>query len=277
MSDYVHGASRAASETVSTRREAFEPWAFAAFAVAAATGGLFLYLGLRPGGAGPVLAYRLGLLFLGWIAAVGMLLALVWSLRRRPVLQRRRVWPLTALGASLWLCSLPIAYPSSHEGRFSATRFRLPFEGEARVRFGGDDARDNPLVFDPARCFGFGFEASGGGVLPVVAPAAGELVARAPGRAGEILVLATGPGEWCLLEGLEAAALRVQLGQRVEAGAPLGEARGILYLHLQDAPEPGRGEGIPLRVFGYRVHGRAAEAGLPVPPQVVAHPPDPGR
>ncbi|HEX6883635.1 MAG TPA: hypothetical protein VF530_09660 [Planctomycetota bacterium] len=264
---------------MSERREVFEPWAFAAFAVAAATAGLFLYLGLRPGGAGPVLAYRLGLLFLGWVAAVGMLLALLWSLRRRPVLQRRRAWPLMALGASLWLCSLPIAYPSSHEGRYSTTRFRLPFEGEARVRFGGDDARDNPLVFDPGRCFGFGFEASGGGALSVVAPAEGELVARAPGRAGQILVLATGPGEWCLLEGLEATTLRVQPGQRVAAGEPLGEARGVLYLHLQDAPEPGRGEGIPLRIHDYRVHGRPAEAGRPVPPQVVASagPPDPGR
>lgn len=255
---------------MTARREGFEPWAFAAFSVAAATAGLFLYLGLRPGGAGPVLAYRLGLLLIGWLAAVGMLLALVWSLRRRPVLQRRRVWPLSALGASLWLCSLPIAYPSSYEGRFSATRFRLPFEGEARVRFGGDDARENPLVFDPSRCFGFAFERTAGGALRVVAPAAGEVVARTTGRGGEILVLATAPGEWCLLGGLEGASLTVTVGARVEAGTPLGESPGPLYIHLQDAPDPGRGEGIPLRFHAYQVHGRTAESGVPVPPQVVA-------
>lgn len=255
---------------MSAKKEAFEPWAFAAFAVAAATAVLFLYLGSRPGGGGPVLAYRFGLLVLGWVAAVGMLLALLWSLRRRPVLQRRRVWPLAALGASLWFCSLPIAYPSSHEGRFSATRFRLPFEGEARVRFGGHDARENPLVFDPARCFGTAFEPlAAGDPLRVVAPAAGAVVARTTGRVGEILVLATAAGEACFLEGIEASTLAVGVGEAVVTGQPLGTSADVLYVHLQDSPEPGSGEGIPLRYFGYRVHGRAAEAGVPVPPQVV--------
>lgn len=251
------------------RNEAFEPWAFAAFAVGAVTAAVFLYLGSRPGGEGPVLLYRLGLLILGWIAAVAMLLALAWSLLRRPVLQRKRVWPLATLGASLWLCSLPIAYPSSHEGRFSTTRFRLPFEGEARVRFGGDRARDNPLVFDPARCFGCAFEPLSA-PLRVVAPARGVFLARARGRTGEVLVLSTAPGEFCVLEGLAADSLTLAAGATVEAGDALGEAQGVLHVHLQDAPEPGRGEGIPLRFFDYRAQGRLAEAGTPIPPQVVS-------
>lgn len=251
-------------------RPGFEPWAFVAFAVAGATAALFLYLGCRTGGDLPVLAYRFGLLALGWTSAVGMLLALLWSVRRRPVLQRKRAWPLFALGASLWFCSLPIAYPSSHEGKFSATRFRLPLEGQARVRFGGERARENPLVFDPARRFGYAFEAPAGTLLRVVAPAAGTLVARAHGRTGEVLVLATGAREFCVLEGLAPSSAEFAPGTVIGAGELLGSAAGVLYVHLQDAPELGHGEGIPMRYFGYRADGRLAEAGVPIPPQEIA-------
>lgn len=252
-----------------TRRHGFEPWAFGAFAIAAATAGLYLFLGSRPGGAGPVLAYRFGLLGLGWVAAVGMLAALAWSLRRRPVLQRGRAWALGALGASLWFCSLPIAYPSSHEGKFSATPFALPFEGAARVRYGGEHASRNPLVFDPARRFGTGFERAGGSALTVVAPAAGTLLVREPGREGERLVLAVGEHEFFVLEGLDPGSCALVRGDRVVPGARLGLASGLLYAHLQDAPVPGRGEGIPLRYRDYVADGRMAESGVPVPPQAL--------
>jgi hypothetical protein len=260
----------------------FEPWAFGAFTIAAATVGLYLFLGSRPGGAGPVLAYRFGLLVLGWAAAVGMLVALAWSLRRRPVLQRGRVWPLGALGASLWFCSLPIAYPSSHEGKFSATRFELPFEGPARVRYGGEHKTQNPLVFDPARRFGTGFERTGGAPLTVLAPAAGTLRARAPGRGGDALVLCVGEREFLVLEGIDALSCTLESGAEVAQGERLGLAPGVLYAHLQDAPEAGHGEGIPLRYWSYLADGRAAEAGVPVPPQEVARgvaalPPSSGR
>lgn len=250
-------------------RTTFEPWAWLAFALAAATAGLFLLLGLRPGGSAPVLAYRYGLLVLGWAAAVGMLVALLWCLRRRPVLQRGRAWPLSALGASLWFCSLPIAYPSSHEGKFSPTPFRLPFEGAARVRHGGGERARNHLLFDPARRFGTAFEKVGGEALPVFAPAPGTLVSRAPGRAGEVLVLATGTDEFCVLDGLDVHVDALAPGTRVDGGAPLGLARGPLYVHLQDRPEPGLGEGIPMRFWYYRADGREAESGVPIPPQEV--------
>lgn len=250
-------------------RTRFEPWAWIAFALTAMTAGLFLFLGLRPGGPGPVLAYRYGLLFLGWGSAVGMLVALIWCLRRRPVLQRRRAWPLSALAASLWFCSLPLAYPSSHEGKFSPTRFRLPFEGSARVRHGGAGTR-NHLLFDPARRFGTVFEKSGSETLPVVAPAPGTIVKRAQGREGEILVLATGADEFCVLDGLEVDVEALAPGSAVSAGEPLGRVAGLLCIHLQDQAEPGRGEGIPMRFWSYLVDGRPAEAGVPIPPQEVA-------
>lgn len=251
-------------------RTSFESWAWIAFALAATTAGLFLFLGLRTGGSGPVLAYRYGLLVLGWASAVGMTVAMLWCLRRRPVLQRGRGWPLSALAASLWFCSLPIAYPSSHEGKFSPTRFRLPFEGTAHVRYGGGEARKNHLLFDPARRFGTVFEKRGGEALRVVSPASGTLVARSQGRTGQVLVLATGADEFCVLEGLEQGADAQAPGSIVDAGEPLGRARGSLFVHLQDRPEPGSGEGIPMRFWGYRVDGRTAESGIPVSPQEVA-------
>ncbi len=257
---------------MSAPRAGFEPWAWLAFAFAAASAGMLLYLGLRPGGAAPVFVYRFGLLASGWASAVAMLVAMLWCLRRRPVLQRGRAWPLAALAASLWLCSLPFAYPSSHEGKFSPTRFRLPFEGAARVLHGGAQRARNPLLFDPARRFGTVFEARAGAPLAVCAPADGTLLARHAGRGGEVLVLATGVDEYCVLEGLEPGSGALAPGARVGAGEPLGTARELLRVHLQDRAEPGRGEGVPMRYWNYVADGRAAEAGVPAPPQEVACP-----
>lgn len=254
-------------------RPGFEPWAWGAFVLAGAVAGLFFFLGLRPGGAVPVLVYRFGLLVAGWASAVGMLLALLWSLRRRPVLQRRRAWPLAALALSLWFCSLPIAYPSSHEGKFSPNRFTLPFEGLARVRYGGEAKARNPLLFDPSRRFGAGFEGLDGATLVVLAPAAGSLVGRELVRGGLRLVLATGEREFCVLEGLDPDSCRVETGQAVAAGQPLGTCRSVLTVHLQDEPEAQRGEGIPIRYWDYVANGRAAESGVPVPPQEVQRAP----
>jgi hypothetical protein len=251
-------------------RRGLEPWAWAAFVLAGLTLGLHLFLGLRLGGSAPVLAYRFGLLALGWASAVALLVALLWSAWRRPVLQRGRGWPLCALASSLWFCSLPLAYPSSHEGKFSPTRFRLPFEGAARVRYGGEERTLNPLLFDPARRFGTGFVPARGQPLRVVAPAAGTLVHGSRGRMGDVLVIATAAHEFCVLEGLDKDSCPLEPGSPVAAGDYLGMAPGLLFVHLQDRPVPRSGEGIPLRFWSYRADGRAAEAGVPVPPQEVA-------
>jgi hypothetical protein len=254
---------------MNAERKGFEPWAWAAFLLAAGTAGLVLLLGSRPGGRVAVLAYRWGPLSLGAASAALMLGGLIWSLRRRPVLQRRRAWPLALLAASLWFCSLPIAYHSSHEGKFSTTRFRLPFAGSARVHFGGERRATNPLLFDPSRRFGLSFAPGGPGPLAVVAPAAGKVVRLEEGRIGRKLVLVTGEQEFCVLDGLAPESVTVAPGEAVAAGDALGSAAGLFFLHLQDDPEPGSGEGIPLRIWSYRVDGRAVEAGVPIPPQVV--------
>lgn len=250
-------------------KHGFEPWARGAFALGGGTAGLYLYLGLRPGGAAPILAYRYGLLFLGWASAVGMLAGMLWSLRRRPVLQRRRAWALSVLGATLWFCSLPLPYPSSHEGKFSPTRYRLPFEGKARVRYGGEHKAWNPLLFDPARRFGTGFERTGDEPLVVLSPGAGTVRTLGRGRGGEFVVLEIAEREFCVVEGLDEGSIGLAPGATVVPGAALGCASGTLFVHLQDEPEEGHGEGIPMRYWGYSVDGRLAESGVPIPPQEV--------
>lgn len=209
------------------------------------------------------MAYRYGPLIGGGTAAVFLLGAVIHCLRRRPVLQRRRTWPLASLGVSLWFCSLPIAYPSAHEGKFSPTEFRLPFEGRARVRYGGEERGSNPLLFDPSRRFGLCFEPlAPGTLLRVVAPCAGELVSVFEGRAGAGLVLATGADEFCTLEGLDVAP-ELPVGTILVPGQVLGQASARLVLALADQPGPGRGEGIPVRFRSYRLGGRPVEVGVP--------------
>jgi hypothetical protein len=256
-----------------TRRERFEPWAWLAFGLLGATLLLFGLMGSRPGGELAVLAYRWGPFAVGGISAAAMFLALAWSLRRRPVLQRGRAWPLTALAVSLWLCSLPIPYPSSHEGKPSPIRFRLPFEGEVRVLWGGEGRGTNGLVYDPSGRFGTCFELEGS--QAVLAPAPGRIVAREAGRFGGRLVLEVAPEAFLVLDGL-AAGDGLEPGASVQAGQPLGQASSRLCVFLMDGPGYGRAEGIPMRFWGYVADGRPVEAGVPIPPQRVG-PGDPSK
>jgi hypothetical protein len=253
--------------------ERFEPWAWFAFAFGLVTLGLFLYIGSRPGGEAARSAYRYGPLVLGLGAAVFMLAALLFCLRRRPVLQRRRAWPLSVLGATLWVCSLPIAYPSAHEGKFSAVRYRLPFEGVARVRYGGEERAENPFLFDPSRRFGACFEpALAGEPLLVVAPCSASLHATFEGAGGAGVVLALDGAEFCVLEGL-AEMPAIATGAELSPGTPLGSAPARLAMYLADQPGPGRGEGIPLRFSGYRLAGREVALGIPAAGQELEAPP----
>ncbi|MCI0657594.1 MAG: hypothetical protein L0170_11065 [Acidobacteria bacterium] len=99
------------------RREA---WVLLAYLVGAATAGLFLYLGLRPGGLGPIRAYTHGRSVLFLAGAALLCFGLGASLLRRPVLQRGRLGAFLCLGAAVWFSAYPLAYPSSHEGHPSA-------------------------------------------------------------------------------------------------------------------------------------------------------------
>jgi hypothetical protein len=261
---------------VNAPRERFEPWAWFAFALAAATLVLFLYLGSRPGGERAHQLYRHGPLALGGAAAVFLLGALFHCLRRRPMLQRRRVWPLAALAGTLWFCSLPIAYPSPRQGKYSPTRFRLPFEGRARVLYGGEEVRASPFLFDPSRRFAVCFEpVASGAALEVVAPMQATVVAKFEGPGGPGVVLHAGGEEHCVLEGF-AEFGGFSVGQALGEGSRLGRVDARLTMYLADRPDPGRGEGIPLRFSGYLLGGRAVSVGVPSAGQELESGP-PGR
>ncbi len=276
----------------STPAERRERWPLFVHALGLATLGLYVYLGSRPGGRGPVLAYLYGPVLAGLAAALALTLALVWSALHRPVLQPGRLAAFLVAGAGLWLASFPLSYPSSYAGRPSTIRFQLPFEGTWMCRFGGTDRRRNGLVLVPDRCFGFLFdplveepEHAGGRPLPtVLAPAAGRIVALgdgpratdahlAPGQPRRI-VLELAPGRLLVLAGCDPVA-GLALGDRVEVAEVLGvlpaSAEGSsgwsgLMLYLQDA----HGEGIPLRFQDFVAAGREVELGIPLGGQRVA-------
>lgn len=267
---------------MSGERERLEPWAWPAFGVGLATLSSYLVLGSRPGGAlGPWL-YRQGSALL-FLAAGGLLAgALVWAVTHRPVLGRRRLVPFAVLALSVAAISHPLPYPSSHEGHPPPVAFRLPFDGAWRVLWGGERRADNPLVLSPARRFGYELvpldPADGERVL---APAAGTVVAAVgdlpdeagPEPFGNHVVLEVAPATFLVLGNLRRESLAVRPGERVEAGALVGalgdsaagswRATPQLMVHLQDEPEPGRGEGIPLRFGDYEAAGRRVEVGVP--------------
>ena len=278
-------------------RQRLELWTWAALATGLATAALFLYLGLRPGGRGPILAYHQGRTAIFLLAALLLVAGIVLGLRRRPLLQRGRLAGFLSLGAALLFSAYPLPYPSSHEGRPSSVAFRLPFEGEWVCRWGGSRGSTNPLVLLPDRRFGYHFvradaEGRSGGREAslcrgetVLAPADGTVAAlrdslsdldagSGPGSVyGNYVVLRVAEGQFLVLAGLEQGSLTVEFGQEVAAGDPLGRvgfsARSPitpephLALHLQDSVEPGRGEGIPLLFRGYTSSGRPVDKGTP--------------
>jgi hypothetical protein len=288
-----------------------ERWVLAAYAIGAATAALFLYLGLRPGGMGPIRAFQVGRSLLFLIGAGGLMVGIGMSVLRRPVLQRGRLGAFGCLAATVWFCAYPLAYPSSHEGHPSAVRFRLPFDvppadpAGARglawtVRWGGMKGPESALVLQPDRRFGFDFVIadaegrSGDGEAwyclgaTVLAPAAGEVVALHDGEPdaapnaypageeplGNYVVLRVAENEYLFLCGLEAGSLAVELGDAPRPGDPIGRVghslrspltpEPTLALHLQDTPEPRRGEGIPLWFRDYRSGDAPVERGVPL-------------
>ena len=102
--------------------------------------------------------------------------------------------------------------------------------------------------------------------MEVLAPAAGRVAVRGEGE----LVLRIAEAEFLFLEGLEPGSCALEPGAEVNRGQALARASGPLTVFLQDGLERGRAEGIPMRYFGYRADGRAAESGVPIPPQEVA-------
>ena len=160
-----------------------------------------------------------------------------------------------------------MAYPSSYEGKPSSLVFRLPFEGERSVRWGGVEREQNALIFDPARRFGVVFEQpEGASPTAVLAPAAGKLLAWVEVESGGVrsAVLEVAADRYLVLAGLGAEPAKGP-GEWIEAGEVLGPALGpTLTVHLEDRPDPGSGEGIPFFFRDFRAGGTPRERGVPV-------------
>jgi murein DD-endopeptidase MepM/ murein hydrolase activator NlpD len=119
---------------------------------------------------------------------------------------------------------------------------------------------------------------------PVYAPAAGHVIAvhdghpdSEPGRpdpvrgAGNCVVLEVAPMQYLVVAHLQAGTIRVQTGDSVGKGDVLGSTGNSgntsephVHLHLQDAPEPGAGEGIPFYFADYVLEdGTKVARGMP--------------
>lgn len=232
---------------------ALEVWALLAYAVAVLYLAAIVFLGLRPGGVAPVLVWLYGLGFLP-IAAFALLVAgAIWSARKPPFLRPGRKIPFLILLLAIGAGQIPLPYPSSHEGHESAICFRLPFDGEWTVFWGGETKDQSLLaVYTVERRWGLdlvvakdGRTHAGKGEAAsdyfvfgrdVLAPADGVVVRtvdgmpdEVPGRVdrkldplGNRVVLQVGEREYVFLGHLARGSIAVRTGQRVAAGELLG-------------------------------------------------------
>jgi len=213
---------------------------------------LVFYLGLRPGGVGPVLAFQGGQVGLGIAALLLLITGAVQSFRRPPLRRKGRIRALIALVLVIGIGSTPFPYPSSREFEPSAVRFELPVEGAWRVYWGGSRREDNrysgwfadrrwgmALVKEADRRThsGTGAELSDYYAYgeAVLAPAAGRVVSavdgepdRPPGARGSAdepfgnqLVILVAEGEYLFLAHLLAGSLEVEVGDVVVPGQVL--------------------------------------------------------
>jgi hypothetical protein len=259
-----------------------EAWAVGAYALAALMALLLLYLGMRPGGRGPILAWQYGLGILPPLAFVLVVVGAITAFRRKPFLRAGRKLPFLLLLLLVLAGGVELPYPSSHEGHESAICFRLPFrapkEGEWTVFWGGE-TRDESLLaaYTASRRFGLDLVVAKDGATSrdgrflvvgedVLAPCDGEVV-----RAGRTVVLRVADGEYLFLGNVDPVAVAV--GQRLKQGERVGCVAGDgasrftpephLEIHLQDSPEEGTGEPVPWRFCDYVADGKVVGKGLP--------------
>lgn len=254
------------SEQVPRRRP--EPWAWLAYLLALGYLGLLVYLGYRPGGNGPIAAYRFGPPVLAISALLVLAIGAAWSFLRRPFLQRRRRGAFLCALLVFGFVSYPIPFPSSHEGRKSQVVFRLPVEGEWTVFWGGDKREYNRLAaFSPDQRWGLHLVVTEEGQThrdegrakedyycfdrPVLAPADGVVVAAradlpdleprtppGPGTPalGNHIVLEVAPEQYAFLSRLRSGSVLVAAGDAVIAGQELGRVGSSGFSRI--TPEP---------------------------------------
>ena len=275
-------------------------WIYGVVPLAGLHAALILTLRARPGGFAPAL-WSLGPPVLLLATILLMLVALSSALRRSVTWSARRIAGLGALCALSAATGLYRTYPSSHDSRPSPVDLQLPLDGPVTVAWGGPTRAVNYHVSSPAERWAYDLLVTAHGRsyredgrsledyyaydLPVRAPAAGRVVAvhdgapdASPGRAeprrrgGNTIVLEIAPAHYLVIAHLRDGSIRVRTGDRVRLGdlvARVGNSGNSsephLHLHLQDAPEPNAGEGIPFFFSQYVVSstGEHVARGMP--------------
>lgn len=238
---------------------------------------------------------------LWWMVGTAlMLVAIIWSLWRRPIWRR---WRLAGLGAIVLLGLSPAAfqvYPSSYDDRPSEIPFRLPLDGPITVGWGGSTPavnyhvvaadqrwaydllvtrdgkthRGEGLTCEEYYCYGLPVLASADGVVEAVFDGEADAPVGVLGgftlAGGNQVVLRVAPGQFLFLCHLKRGSLTVKQGDSVAAGQTLGlvgnsgnTSEPHLHIHLQDSPQPHLGEGIPLYFHNYRADGQLIPRGIP--------------
>ena len=232
--------------------QSLESWGLISFVLLALTLVVWGVLAARPGGALPIWLYSQGRFFLVPIALGVAVWGLVTVLRRKPVIQHKRLWPLVALAGTIGLAPFPVPYPAPRERAPSHASVRFPLQGSWRVRWAGEGVENNPLVLEPARRFGLVLvrEEAGsmllpgtdpgrpaapqdhlGFGLPVLSPVDGIIAGlleslpddferRAP-ILGNYVVIKVAAGEYFWLSGLKRDSVLPETGDRIAAGDPL--------------------------------------------------------
>jgi murein DD-endopeptidase MepM/ murein hydrolase activator NlpD len=188
------------------------------------------------------------------------------------------------------------------------TALHLPFSGEWYVYWGGRTvaqnrhavARDQRFAYDflilANRRSGQSYRGYGESNadyycygLPIYAPADGvvmqmedDLFDNAPGEMnptkvlGNHVILDHGCGEFSFFAHFEPGTVAVRNGDRVQAGQLLARCGNSgnssephLHYHVQNSPEPFRGEGLPAFFVEYFANGKPVSRGEPVARQTL--------
>jgi murein DD-endopeptidase MepM/ murein hydrolase activator NlpD len=234
-------------------RPGLEAWVLCAFGLVAAEAAGAIYLGSRPGGRGPVLAYYIAPAVLGGAAVALAAWGIARSLRRRPFARPARLLAFTLLAFVVGSASYPLPFPAQREDRPSRVALEFPLQGEWTVQWGGAESDRNLLARSrPDRRFGYdlvlerdGARHKGGGErledwhafgAEVRAPCDGTVVRAVDGIAdvapaqadgggdvlGNYVALEIAPGEFLFLANLQRGSIGAQPGERVARGARLG-------------------------------------------------------
>jgi murein DD-endopeptidase MepM/ murein hydrolase activator NlpD len=200
--------------------------------------------------------------------------------------------------------------PSKYLDYETKTELRLPFAAgdEWYVFWGGREVAQNYHAAFSDQRFAYdllamkaGKSHTGSGELnedyhcfgrTIVAPGAGVVVSvenaiedNVPGKMnaavpmGNHVIIDHGNGEFSFLAHFKQGSVAVEKGQKVAAGAVLGKSGNSgnssephLHYHLQDAPEFGKGAGMPVFFKAYVADGEPVERGEPVRGQVLRVP-----